>query len=532
MAPQGEIRFRGITDWISVSCTWNSGIAPSVFNLVTLPIERNLPQISTLTLSFDRIRLVFPDCAATSATWVESGGAQLWNLQILDRRWRWRFGEIRGRYNTRLPNGKIQAGREKTPRELMTLLLTAMGEQKFAVNRVPNGERPEVDWTSANPAIELQRLCTMLKCRVVLKLDNTVEVFELGPGKELPLDLPRTSLSVPFSNAVDPDAIKVVGGPNVLQQAFELKPVGLEIDGTIKPINQLSYTPVDGWEPAADLNNFSMVTGSYVDEDGKEKQNVDLAKKSVFSWYQIDVANTIELSSGQPFRELKRVVPLKTTLLENIEAADGSLTPKPFVVTGVFWPGDTGDGINLQQDVGTADEPATYDGSPILDTANGVVQFRRPLAKFSGFAADLYLTTSFNLFSPLDGQPWRLEEERQLPGARRNTGPMVIRRDDIFDRFIDGVRRDPAEVRRQVNAALDDAQRQFAPQASRNIRYEGLVKLDLDGAIEQLTWSMDGSGTFTRASRNWSHNFQMNAAGRNRVEAERIKRDRGELDNV
>ena len=67
-----------------------------------------------------------------------------------------------------------------------------------------------------------------------------------------------------------------------------------------------------------------------------------------------------------------------------------------------------------------------------------------------------------------------------------------------------------------------------SPMAARDATFAGLHKIELDGAIEQVTWSMTNAGTFTRASRNWSHNLQMNAAARNEAEAKRIKRDRGE----
>jgi len=525
-APQGLLSIDGIDSYASVSFTFNTGVAPSVCNVVAPIIDQKIPHVSDLTLQFDRTKIVFPDCSVVSANYSRRQGGNLWNIQIFDRRWRWRFGEISGWYNTQLPNGDIQDGREETPRELMTLLLKAMGEQQISVATVPNTERPEVAWESANPAAELQRLCDLLKCRVVLKLDDSVAVVPIGPGAEIPNNLPLIDTANPFRHAVRPDRIKLVGGPTLFQQALDLVPVGLDVDGTIKLIDKLSYKPAAGWTPASDILKFGQITGTFVDPvDGKEKEKRSLAVQSVFRWYQVDV-DTVDQLFGGTFEKLSRIAPIRSTLLQNREGADGTLTPKPAIITGTFWPGDTTPAADAQQDVGP---DAPYEEGFSIDAVNCVVKFGRPVTKFDGTLPTLKLTTSFQLFED-DGSTIRMTKAQNQPGNRRHTKDMIIRRDDLFHRAIDGIWKPELnrQVDKQADAALADAARQFALEGAEDVQAAGIHKLDLDGAIQQITWTIGGGGAFTRISRAWNHNQQMGAADRNAVAARQVARDRGE----
>ena len=42
-----------------------------------------------------------------------------------------------------------------------------------------------------------------------------------------------------------PGALLLVGGPTVFQDDLPLEAVGIDLDGTIRPINELSYAPVN-----------------------------------------------------------------------------------------------------------------------------------------------------------------------------------------------------------------------------------------------------------------------------------------------
>ena len=60
--------------------------------------------------------------------------------------------------------------------------------------------------------------------------------------------------------------------------------------------------------------------------------------------------------------------------------------------------------------------------------------------------------------------------------------------------------------RRALQYYLDTAALQYTqPEAAGSVTYAGLVPIDLDGAIGQVTYRIDESGTTTTASRNSEH---------------------------
>ena len=111
------------------SMTLLPGISPSSATIVTVPQSAILPDIGTLQFDWsdgggDDVTITFLDCAVNQAALRRDGNAYVWTIQILDRRWRWRFGEINGEYNKRLKDGSIDTATEKTPQELAALLLS------------------------------------------------------------------------------------------------------------------------------------------------------------------------------------------------------------------------------------------------------------------------------------------------------------------------------------------------------------------------------------------------------------------------
>ena len=186
MALSGNVYFPGVQVATAADFTLSHGISPSVCLLQTVPQTSYVAEIGTLQLSFGSTLLSFPDCAVRSATLRSSEQGLFWSLQILDRRWKWQFGEIDGRYNVRSADGSIIDSTEKTPRQLAELLLRAMNESQFDVDQIPNDSRPTVVWDAANPADELAQLCDQLSCRIVLGLDNHVRIRPIGDGQTLP----------------------------------------------------------------------------------------------------------------------------------------------------------------------------------------------------------------------------------------------------------------------------------------------------------------------------------------------------------
>ncbi len=262
----GLCHFTGIEHIESARMTIGQGVQPSVCTITTVPHSSGVPEFGDLTWSFGPVTFTFKDCFLNRAPLRVDESGQKWTMQILDRRHRWKFGYISGHYNRRDPAGEVIKDSEKTPQELLKLLFEAMGEQNPDVSRVPDNGRPEVLWDYATPALELNSLCDTLNCRVILGLDNRAKVWPIGQGELLPEEFAR-NLSVEAAFVQRPDVLKLVTAPIRYQDTWQLEAVGLDTDGEIKPIDDLSYKPANGWGVGSPWSMMH-ITGTYIDDDG------------------------------------------------------------------------------------------------------------------------------------------------------------------------------------------------------------------------------------------------------------------------
>ena len=185
--PQGLASFPGIRIILSASMTFSDGISPSTCTIRFPPDEEITEQVGTLKFTYGDEVIEFPEAGIVFNSLKADASGQEWSIQIQDRRWKWQYGIISGIYNLRKSDGRLDPVLpRKTPQELATLLLDAMGEVGYDVSKLPNKSRPETAWTTANPAKELASLCESLSCRIVLGLDNKVRILVDGEGADLP----------------------------------------------------------------------------------------------------------------------------------------------------------------------------------------------------------------------------------------------------------------------------------------------------------------------------------------------------------
>src|SRR5579872_313698 len=239
----------------------SQGISPGVCH-VELPQELcgQLASRGDLEFTYGDQSFTLFDCKLASGHLAPARGGYLARVRLLDRRWRWKFGCISGNYNLRMAAGapaaegldanaghgvipaaldasrRVRPGTEKSPQELAILCLEAMGETLYDVSALPNDPRPQVDWSYSNPAQALQSLCDGLGCRVVLGLaDNRVRIVRHGEGSPLPQNAFVEFPSAGLRPAAAPGALLLVGGPSVFQGFLPLEPVGIDLDGSIRP---------------------------------------------------------------------------------------------------------------------------------------------------------------------------------------------------------------------------------------------------------------------------------------------------------
>lgn len=526
LPPQGLVRFPGISDWISCDFTFGPGIAPGVGS-ITLAVRGGRPQypreFGDLVFLYNDARVVLRNCRLGSGQFSRSGSGQTVTYQILDRRWRWADGSISGRYNIRKPDGtldgKLEPWSVKSPRELAKLCLQAMGESRYDVSALPDGPRPTVDWDHANPAQCLQSLADSLGCRVVLTLDDRVNLVKNGIGRTLPGGYLPTG-----GEGIDPDekpdVLVWVAGPSRFQGPLKLRAVGLDKDLKIKPINDLSYKPKDGWENTYPGDFFEISDKKFKLPDGSESSLRALALESVYRWFQVvDEPLVWGIEKGKSENVARRrLLPLGTTLIDTYFEDDGVKRERPAYLTGVAWHPKLKDYRNTANQL-LKIEKLNFS----IDSEKGIVRCSDFVVQLDGTSKKepvLYLWTAFTVQDKDTNQPLRYEKELRLnPRAAKNTtsrrilpgdGPRLDRKNIFgalgreqlsFSKSTDN----QANLDAEADYYLQAAAAQFDVPASADRSYPGIIAFEPDGALAQVTWAVGVNGCTTRASITTEH---------------------------
>jgi len=522
--------FPGLDQLRSVSYTLSPGISPSVASIEIAPQERFSSAVGTLEFRYGDVQISFPQSCIDSATLAYNSAGMVIRLSLLDRRWKWRFGQISGRYNvwrqTELAWGKssgqssdnneLVPESERTPRELCTLCLDAMGERSYDVGRVPNDLRPTVDWNYTVPADALAEVAERVGCIVVLRTDNTVAVLPKGQGRDLPLGSDVTDVSVTLDPPELPDETVVVCSPEQYQADLPLEAVGQDTDGTIRPIDELSYQPTGGWTNC-DLEHMNQV------EDPKSRE---LARSTVFRWYRV------KQSLGEVFPKklklgevkLEHILPLGNEQLDT-QTTDEQESPAAAEVFGRWYSSlrtsDFQNNVDKLKPLGTDDEyrqKALYHGAYEFDASAGLIRFRDPVHRFLDsdgnhlvMPAELRLRTSFGLRDSKTGAARRYERRRRREAEPNGTSPQFLKHDEIAvnwrvrydsDYRATGADDNLKSVERQADYYLDALEQSWQTSRPQSAGYVGLKSINPDGAIQQVTWSIGLDGATTRAARN------------------------------
>ena len=533
MAPQGIAQFGSVPldSVISATYTHAHGISPGVCNL-TVKLNTPISLGGDLQFRFGTKQVTFRDCRADLANLEITGDGHHWQVQILDRRWKWRFGEINGFYNRHDDRNNVVERSEKTPQELATLLLDAMGESGVDVAVIPNGPRPLVEWISANPAEELSRLCEELGCRIALQLDNKVRLHRIGVGKQLAGIVPSVTMSSGrgIDPAEKPDTIKVIGDETLFQVEMSMEAVGLETDGSIKKIDDLSYKPLLGWERASDEGFPHLIA----DPDKRER-----AIKSVFRWYRPRISATSPLNIetfvvNLEITDVEQILPLFSEQVETYtDLKTNTKRRKPAEVFGLFylksWHVNSSsfekwtNGFTILGDIGVVEFPV-----PVRRRKRGISQ-NDP---FGYPEALLTLITSFHVRKDLvSGVHHRISFVLTTPPPLFGTGPEIIDKQDEIQLQVwqSGVgptvfqtNREEDDLETKLRHYADAALSKYQLTDSGEDTYAGIVPTDLDGAIHQVVYSVGPDGAETMVGRNREPNpYYPSFATRRRVEQSR-----------
>lgn len=182
-------------------------------------------------------------------------------VELKDARWRNQRGSITGQYN--IPGdaayvnslGQLVEGRlrnQRTVKQLVELCFAAMGlsgdDGDYDTTALDDiNWYPPVNWDFAVPAAEIERLLAEIGCGVAFLRTGKYKVVVLGDLDGRGVMPPYEGANIPQYTSVEELTganIYVVGGRIIREEYTEfLEAVGEDVDGTIKPLRNLSYAP-------------------------------------------------------------------------------------------------------------------------------------------------------------------------------------------------------------------------------------------------------------------------------------------------
>lgn len=541
----GYATFPGVTGCISCTYTVSVGITPSQATLV-IPFQTlsSIPAVGDLTITDTVNSIRIRGMRVVGADPVPVAGGKGIALTLLDRRWKWSWGGMYGWYNQRDPypdpeqfkgeaefvadggNGPFIPGLERKPKSLMRLCMEALGESEYVLNLPAEAEtkgRPPVDWQGMPPAQALANVADMVGSFVVFQpVKNRIMVTTPASSYAITDAWPIIDDHPGVTSPAPPGKIRTVGAPITVADIIPLEAVGAEADGTIKPIDELSYKPTDGWQnyfPGLHWDN--VVQGDSV----SVKQSKELAKKWVWRAYRpsfydpLDVIGSSVNSEqyGLIWPTIGRVYARRQIeLLDRVYTTDKDvhgqpLTGEPRVYGRVFKYYKHGP-TDINSDSG---EEVLINFQ--IEGQRSLVWFEKPVCyaepghgpSGSGWGPieppELYLYTSFRVRDEANGQlkfpEWdvKLSESKDIEYIRR---PDLLAVHQIF--------RDTTNAYKFLSSSTNEddikaAAQYYAKAAAQKYlstnrttrQYAGIYPADPDGAARQITWSVGGGSPAT-----------------------------------
>lgn len=502
------------TNVLAGDFTLSRGITPSVINLTCVPFEGQIPAVSDVTFQDGGTVLTFKDCGYAGPSKSRSGGGTVWTIQLYDGRWRWKYGVFVGHYNELINRGWLSVTDQgevpadereltKSARDLAKMLLKdELAVADFDVDALPAGDFPEVTWDHIRPAQCLAELVDLYGLAICFDpVTGRVEIVKPGEGEDLPIDATLLSDDLADAEKIKPKTIKAICGRTAHEEEFELEAVGLDTDGQIKVLADLSYKPTGGWE-----SDYLLLSGvpddSVTDprDPGKTTTKRKLAEECVFRWYRIKSQTNWKingwLKDGAPRVTLARLLPIQAEVLEPYAyTQNGKVYTKRQAgsVRGVHasdWKG-----------MGQTNTAATVTvaESFSVDEATGVVEFSQPV-----FAWDSNLPVAATLYlrCVVYGDRY-VAKEKAIGGA---SGIEGIDCSHLVVKYKDGAAQNKADVDAAAAVILAAVAKGYEARETGSRSYAGIKDFELDGKCPQITWTIGPGGATTEASQESEHN--------------------------
>lgn len=553
--PQGLFFFNNFASLLSATFTVSQGVSPSTCQLAIQPQGQPIPPVGTLRLSYGGTSILWPDCRVSKAyREVDANGLETWFISLLDTRWRWKYGSVDGEYNVRsddtavrndgqdilvggvggLGQQRIRFNTVKTVQELAQMCFDQWGVTANVAILKNEKSYPRISWRQGTrPDHALTEVLDPLGYRVALQPDNKVVVVKSGEGADLPTGPDVLDFSTGNEPSLRSDSLVFIGAPTEWEVQLELEAVGLDRDGSYKPLDKLSYKPPGGWETYAGDIYFHGLPGPPLKEDYIVQ---GLARQSVYKCYRIVepvdggemLTNVLKANGGK--RERWRILPTLDRRPTKAKVAGREQFLAAHLI-GVFDPEEVGTDENVtiaqQHLFGDAvldwvKEPGgVYYGGFSLDAELGIITLSSKLTREDRLdprgkvtlPALLRLVIGVNVRDQDSGAFTCRQKERKLPRPLFGTGPGYIVRSDIALRFAPPDAGKPLVIGSNqkefdgfAEHYLDAAEKELEDKRPATATYGGFRPIPVDGAIQQTTYWVDSRGfAWTRASRNTEH---------------------------
>lgn len=552
---QGIVEFPNLRGWLSASYHNALGISPGVVSILATP-QREAPgrgmiaDYGDVVFRFDGRTVRLKECRLDSIASDFTERGEVWRIAIQDMRWKLAYGQISGRYNIRIedleeiklsnPRQTLDDGTAKSLRELAQMCFEAAGFRSASLGELRDDVYPQVEWNYENPGQALANLIEPYGYSVAYQpTQNRLAVVRLGRGAA---KLPSGGLLVASQSGrhrYKPEELIGVCEPTWYQIDVLLEAVGREVDGTIKPIDELSYRPPGGWEaesPGAVGIGFRNVidpkTGR-VDRFGdpqKAGRYQEAACNSVWRLYRIH--NRPLGVDGKPLKvpglenvtitSRSQLLPLSTT--QNLVTLDKDTQREDYYEAMVYGAFDIGrtdgkpctevpTGKMFPSPVGRAGE---YRRPFSINANEGMVEFPTPVfRRVDGKMKPALLALRVGCTVRRDQTALPEAKEyahkvtslinlrglkRYIPiqGAKLIVKPTYSMAGDISE--ADGFQDNADELKKYVEQILQEQAKQFNTDLGETRQYASLLFLDTDGMMQAVQWECTQAGATTSLS--------------------------------
>ncbi len=505
MPDQGVATWNGLVVQEYAKMTRSKGVQPDTGEIVfargtTQPSDAN----GTLAFFYGGVKIdEFKNCRISlvedaTGTWKQ------WRYTVRDRRWKWKFPRIDGRYNVRDDDNAVVPGTAKNARELATLLLQKLGETTFKVSALPTDAQlaPAIDWDFTPAAKQLQDLVAMFGCDVHLLPDDTIAILREGTGS-LPSSTGLTTTpEVGLSITDAPDKAGVYAASTQFESWLELEPIMYEYpDGKVVLLDDSTLKPAAGWG-VCDLDACLAVATAEADNKLKQRKRQQAKDYLYRLWRPKKFAGSATkppVYGGAAVTDMRLILPLiPTRLIPGENTPSGEKVMAPAELIGEFFD-DT-----YQRNRNASNLRKLEPNEFGIDANRGHIRTSKPMYRIqngsSHLPARLWLRCGYHLRENLYGAQWTQFWE-QATGAANGTATEWLNRSDVARKIIAVYPTDyaepftpgtPIDNVTAINTILQNAATERIYQYSNALtptvyRYGSIVQIATNGKVSQVT---------------------------------------------